>query len=392
MSRPFDFIIFGATGYTGKYCVFQAPRLFDGYKWAVAGRNKNKLAEMLKEIGLECGVDLTSVPMIVADVEDYGSLLEMAKQCRVLINCCGPYIKFGEPVVSACVDAATDYVDVTAEPLFMEYMQQQYHEAARKQNVYSISACGFDSIPAEMGLAFAEENFQGTIHSSEVYITIRDDGPLLGASINYGTWESMVQVYGKNKRSDEIREQLSKVNVGFEFPQPQLETKSIRQSPVTRHWYIPSVDVDQRVSRRTQQFLNESSQRRPVQLIEYYDLGKTFILPVLAVCLFWILYILTRFRFFVKMMLAFPRLFSLGFVSKGNLSKRRYESTVFEYNFHNKGWATGTEITDKPTHETVTVVSGINPAYRVTCICLLLSAVTLITERDLIPGRCAESI
>lgn len=130
MSRPFDFIIFGATGFTGKYCVFQAPKLLAGYKWAVAGRSRPKLEAMLKDIGTELGVDLSSTSILLADVANRPSLSKLTSQCRVLINCCGPFVMYGEPVVQACIESATDYVDVAAEPQFMEKMQLEYHAGA----------------------------------------------------------------------------------------------------------------------------------------------------------------------------------------------------------------------------------------------------------------------
>lgn len=146
MSRPFDFIIFGATGFTGKYCIFEASKIFSGYKWAVAGRSRGKLEAVLDEMGNEFGKDLTSVPIVIADVDNLASLRSMAEKCRVLINCCGPYRFYGEPVVNACVEAGTDHVDVTGEPQFMEKMQLEYDQKAQDKGIYVISACGYDRL------------------------------------------------------------------------------------------------------------------------------------------------------------------------------------------------------------------------------------------------------
>lgn len=40
MSQKLDVIIFGATGFTGKYTVYQAVETLKGLKWGVAGRNE----------------------------------------------------------------------------------------------------------------------------------------------------------------------------------------------------------------------------------------------------------------------------------------------------------------------------------------------------------------
>lgn len=385
-TRPFDFIVFGATGFTGKYCVFHAPKIFSGYKWAVAGRSRTKLDEMLREIGIELGADLSAVPIVLADVKDARSLAHLSQQCRVLINCCGPFLMYGEPVVQACIETVTDYVDVTAEPQFMEAMQLRHHTRAQQQQVYSVSACGFDSLLAEMGMIFAEENFyKGTMHSTSIYITVRDEGPLLGSMLNYGTWHSMVPVFSKKnkKELDEIRKQQTP----FEWPEPKLKKRIVHRSPVTGNWYVPFANVDQGVAKRTQRHWHDTQKKRPVQMREYYDLGRTWIVPALAVIGASFLYLITRFEFGVKLLLNYPYIFSLGHVSKEAPKREKYSTSHFRHTFHSKGWLHGESMAERPTHELVTVVSGMNPAYGATCVCLLLSALTLATERDAIPGR-----
>jgi hypothetical protein len=42
-------------------------------------------------------------------------------------------------------------------------MQLKYNGEAQKSGVYVISACGFDSIPAEAGVLFAKDKFGGFI-------------------------------------------------------------------------------------------------------------------------------------------------------------------------------------------------------------------------------------
>lgn len=52
----------------------------------------------------------------MADCEDKKSLDSMAKQAKVVINCCGPYRFYGESVVNACVENGASYIDVSGEP------------------------------------------------------------------------------------------------------------------------------------------------------------------------------------------------------------------------------------------------------------------------------------
>lgn len=77
------------------------------------------------------------------------------------MNCCGPYRFYGEALIKACISAGTHHVDVSGEPQYMELMQLNYDQLAREKGIYIISACGFDSIPADVGTNFVENHFEG---------------------------------------------------------------------------------------------------------------------------------------------------------------------------------------------------------------------------------------
>jgi short subunit dehydrogenase-like uncharacterized protein len=114
-----DLIVFGASGFTGKYAILEVNKLAiekGGLKWGISGRNKSKLEDVLREMGQKAKVDLSKTPIIVADVNDDDSLEAMASQARVVINCAGPYRFYGEAVVKACVKSGTHHVDVSGEP------------------------------------------------------------------------------------------------------------------------------------------------------------------------------------------------------------------------------------------------------------------------------------
>jgi short subunit dehydrogenase-like uncharacterized protein len=50
-SRPYELIVFGATGFTGKYaCEHIVSHLPTDRKWAVAGRSESKLQSLVQEL------------------------------------------------------------------------------------------------------------------------------------------------------------------------------------------------------------------------------------------------------------------------------------------------------------------------------------------------------
>lgn len=83
MADRLDVVIFGATGFTGKYTVLEGIKLLANLTWGVAGRNKEKLEEMLKEIGMKTGTDLSKIPIIIADIKDEDSLKKMCERAKV---------------------------------------------------------------------------------------------------------------------------------------------------------------------------------------------------------------------------------------------------------------------------------------------------------------------
>ena len=46
MNREFDLIIYGATGFTGKLAVEYIDNNYSDLKWAIAGRNSEKLNQI----------------------------------------------------------------------------------------------------------------------------------------------------------------------------------------------------------------------------------------------------------------------------------------------------------------------------------------------------------
>ena len=51
-------------------------------------------------------------------------------------------------------------------------MQLDFNAAAHDNKCYVVGACGFDSIPADMGTVFLEEKLGGQVNSVETYLQI----------------------------------------------------------------------------------------------------------------------------------------------------------------------------------------------------------------------------
>lgn len=150
-SREFDVIVYGASGFTGRLVAEYLTGAAGDAVWAMAGRSEEKLKAVRREIGAG------ETPLIAADAADPASLDAMARRARVVITTVGPYLKYGEPLVAACAEAGTDYVDLCGEPPFMADMIAKYGEAAKASGARIVHSCGFDSVPFDMGVFFLQE-------------------------------------------------------------------------------------------------------------------------------------------------------------------------------------------------------------------------------------------
>lgn len=148
--RPYDIVLFGATGFVGtltaQYLAEHAP---EGLRWAIAGRSEEKLQALRERLpgGAEVGV-------LRADVSDPASVRALAEHARVVATTVGPYVTYGEELVAACAESGADYLDLTGEPEFVDRMYVRHDARARETGARLVHACGFDSVPHDLGVYF----------------------------------------------------------------------------------------------------------------------------------------------------------------------------------------------------------------------------------------------
>jgi short subunit dehydrogenase-like uncharacterized protein len=152
--RELDVVVFGATGFVGRlvaaYLARAAP---DGLRVGLAGRSVERLAAVRSGLGPRAA----AWPLIEADSSDVASLNALVARTRVIATTVGPYRRLGMPLVRACVEAGTHYADLTGEVAFMRESIDTCHEEAARRGVRIVHACGFDSIPSDLGVFMLHE-------------------------------------------------------------------------------------------------------------------------------------------------------------------------------------------------------------------------------------------
>lgn len=110
--RKFDLIIFGATGFTGRYVVERFAQTVEKFglttRWAIAVRNTTKMKQYLGEIEATTGIAnlKDKVPIIEANGSDVKAMTKAFQNSTLVMNCIGPYSLLGEPVVKACINSS----------------------------------------------------------------------------------------------------------------------------------------------------------------------------------------------------------------------------------------------------------------------------------------------
>ena len=148
MNKDIDIVIYGATGFTGQLCVkyFQSQGL--EIKWAIAGRNLEKLQAVSKNLAPE-------IEILVADSDDEAGLNDICSRSKVVLSTAGPFHRYGSKLVKACVENGSHYVDITGENFWVKGLIENHHEEALRKGIRIIPSCGFDSIPSDIGTFYA---------------------------------------------------------------------------------------------------------------------------------------------------------------------------------------------------------------------------------------------
>ncbi|KAJ6846885.1 putative mitochondrial saccharopine dehydrogenase-like oxidoreductase [Iris pallida] len=405
--REFDLVILGASGFTGKHVLRETLKFISAPNspiktLAVAGRNPKKLSQTLTLAGAP------PLPIVDASTGDPSSLLSLARRTRLLLNCVGPFRLHGAPVVSACVAAGTDYLDITGEPEFMERAEAERHEEAVRTGSLVVSACGFDSVPAELGFMFNSRQWSGEAAPGrvEAYVSLESDRRIVG---NLGTYESAVLGVANADKLRELRRSRPKrARPLIPGPPPPKGGPLIEHQKTLGLWAVKLPSADATVVRRTLAAHTENPNGLPgVEESEEYaekrkkfwssvkpahfgvKLGSKSLLGILRALLTGVFIgIFANFSFGRSLLLNFPQIFSLGWFRKTGPTEEEVSSASFKMWFVGHGYSDARRASEsggKPDTEIITRVSGPEIGYVSTPIILVQCALVVLSQRHNLP-------
>jgi short subunit dehydrogenase-like uncharacterized protein len=226
--RTHDIVLFGATSFVGQILTRHLVERHgnDGVvKWAIAGRSADKLASVAAEAGAD-------VDQIVVNADDAAGLAEMCAHTNLVISTVGPYALYGSKLVAAVVEAGIDYVDLTGEPQWMQRMIDRYHDRAVETGARLVHACGFDSVPSDMGVWFLQNEARERFNAPCTSISMAVKAMKGGAS--GGTVASMMNMMEEVSADPGIRKVLANPYA--------LAEKGDREGPKQPNVTLPEYD------------------------------------------------------------------------------------------------------------------------------------------------------
>uniref|UniRef100_A0A8R1TZC8 Sacchrp_dh_NADP domain-containing protein n=1 Tax=Onchocerca volvulus TaxID=6282 RepID=A0A8R1TZC8_ONCVO len=367
MSR-YDIVLYGASGFTGAYVLklLVKEQNQQNVSFAVAGRSEARLKKLLENTSKEMGKDLQNIPIIIANSHDESTLAAMAKQAKVIINVVGPYRLYGEAVVKAAVENGASHVDISGEPAFLESMQMKYNDIAQKKGLYVVGACGWDSIPCDLGVNFLKNKFNGQLNHVETFVQINSGSA--GYSFNAGTYRTLVLALA-NMQTDG----LGKIRRSI-MPE-RLPRSSFRAPKRGSFWFNDKIDgwclpfygSDKSVVSRSQYFDYKLHNVLPVQVETFMRIKSViwaFLLSLwLAVFMF-----ASKISFMRDFLLAYPGLCSFGMFKESGPTTDSFD-----------------EYSVKPDKKIIARCMGPDAGYIATSACVLASALSLLNDADKLP-------
>jgi short subunit dehydrogenase-like uncharacterized protein len=243
--RPYDLVLFGATGFTGgltaDYLAAHGP---SEMRWALAGRNRAKLEAVASRLAAE-SPEAPVPELLEADAFDRDALARIVAATRVVATTVGPYALYGEPLVGACAGAGTDYVDLTGEPEFIDRMWTLHHAEAERTGARIVHCCGFDSIPHDLGAYFTVQQLpEGVPLTVDGYV--RTNGRFSG-----GTYHSTINAFARARKTIAAARERRRAE-----PRPtgraiHSAAPSIRRDKRLGGWTVSLPTIDGTVIRRS---------------------------------------------------------------------------------------------------------------------------------------------
>ena len=179
-----SFLIYGASGYTGKLIVELSIK--KGLKPVLAGRTESKIKPLAEKYGLDYLVfGLNKIEEVTQNLEKF----------PLVLNCAGPFSRTAKLMVEACLEAKTHYLDITGEIEVFELIKS-YDLRAKNKDIILLPGVGFDVVPTDCMAKYLSLKLPDATHLELAFTSV-------GGSISHGTVTTMIESLGNKGFSRE---------------------------------------------------------------------------------------------------------------------------------------------------------------------------------------------
>ena len=227
MTEPF--LLYGATGYTGKLIARRAKAL--GMRAILAGRSAEKVAAVAAPLGF---------PKHTLSLDDTSALDALLEKVPVVLHAAGPFRETASPMVAACLRTNTHYVDITGEIQVFEGCAHRSKDAA-EAGIMLLPGAGFDVVPSDCLAKYVSEQVPGGHH-----LTLAMSGM---SKASRGTAKTAAQYVGLGtyvRRGGKIHQLTDVLTQDFDFGDGPEKSIAVSWGDVSTAYYstsIPDIEV-----------------------------------------------------------------------------------------------------------------------------------------------------
>ncbi len=250
-TRELDIVLYGATGFVGALTARHlATHAGEDVRIALAGRSRAKL----EALRVDLGEGAAGWELVTVDAADTAGLRHLASRSTVIASTVGSYARHGKELVRACAEEGTHYADLTGEVLFVRWSLDEVSARAAETGARIVHACGFDSVPSDLGVLMTAEtaSTDGAGTLGETTLSVRSlRGGLSGGTIDSGRQQIIAA------RNDAVARRILNDPHGLsprrsEEPAPHVASSSgtrarlkrwipVERDPATGRWHGPFI-------------------------------------------------------------------------------------------------------------------------------------------------------
>ncbi|MDX3228118.1 saccharopine dehydrogenase family protein [Streptomyces sp. ME19-01-6] len=212
--------VFGASGYTGRLAVAEAQRR--GLDVVLVGRGAERLRAAASEAGFQ------DVEIRVADAEDHDALVAAFRDADAVVNCAGPFARWGEGVVRAAIAAGSHYVDTTGEQLYIRHIFDTFGAEAERAGVAVIPGVTDDGLPSDLIAALTAARVDGEAEEIAIAVDITSGGASRGTIRSMGAMRDTLLDGGLGYEGGELSPRATARNKEIVLPGGSAPTPVVR--------------------------------------------------------------------------------------------------------------------------------------------------------------------